>query len=151
MSCCKVIKIWRVLGDNFFFILRISLKIGVWLCFWHFCTNIFIFCRRRELRAMRWAKIPAMTFPIKNIIYTELFNESNEGLYIQKGDKETDQQNIRPLRRGLNWNGGKSKAGMKTRPACLEWLTLHGKKDKLTPACLKRLSLKSEKISYRKK
>jgi len=34
---------------------------------------------------------------------------------------------------------------MKTMADCLEWLSLHGRKDKLMAACLKRLSLKSEK------
>jgi len=32
-----------------------------------------------------------MNFPIKKIINTELFTDRKEGLYTQKGDKETDQ------------------------------------------------------------
>jgi len=35
--------------------------------------------------------------------------------------------------------------------ACLELLTLHGRKDKLTAACLERLSLKSKKYHNVKK
>jgi len=91
----------------------------------------------------KMSEIPVMTFPIKKRIINELFIDSNKGLYLQKRDKEqikeTDRQNIWPLGRGWNWNGRKSKAGMKTRAACLELLTLHGRKDKLTAACLKRL------------
>jgi len=34
---------------------------------------------------------------------------------------------------------GKVNAGMKTTAACLEWLTLLGRKDEQTAACLKRL------------
>jgi len=41
-----------------------------------------------------------MTFPIKKRINTELFIDINKGLYIQKLDKETDQENIGPLGRG---------------------------------------------------
>jgi len=33
-----------------------------------------------------------MTFPIKKRINTELFIDRNKGLYIRKGDKETDNQ-----------------------------------------------------------
>jgi len=33
-----------------------------------------------------------MTFPIKKRIDTELFIDRNKGLYIQKGDKEKDQE-----------------------------------------------------------
>jgi len=41
--------------------------------------------------------------------------------------------------------------GMKTTAACLEWLILQGKKDKLTTALFeKTLSLKSEKYSSTK-
>jgi len=35
-----------------------------------------------------------MTFPIKKKINTELFIDRNEWLYIQREDKETDQENI---------------------------------------------------------
>jgi len=69
----------------------------------------------------QWAKIPVMTFPIKKRINTELLIDRNQGLYIQKGDKETDQEkyldkgmdqeNIWPLRRGWNWNSQKIKCG----------------------------------------
>jgi len=43
-----------------------------------------------------------MTFPIKKKINTELFIDMKQGLYIQKGDKETDQENIGTLGRGQN-------------------------------------------------
>jgi len=39
---------------------------------------------------MRWANITNMNFPFKKRINTELFIDSNKGLYIQKGDKKTD-------------------------------------------------------------
>jgi len=98
---------------------------------------------RRKLQAMtrwaRWEKIRVMTFLMKKRINTELFIDKNKGLYIQKGDKETDRQKYLTSKKKVNWNGGKSKAGMKTRAACLEWLTIHGRKDKLMAACLKRL------------
>jgi len=35
--------------------------------------------------------IAVMTFPIKKRIITELFIDRNNGLYIQKGDKETGE------------------------------------------------------------
>jgi len=35
--------------------------------------------------------IPVKTFPIKKIINTELLIDEKQGLYIQKGNKETDQ------------------------------------------------------------
>jgi len=51
--------------------------------------------RRWKLRRWaRWAKIPGMTFPIKKRINTELFIDRNNRLFIQKGDKEMDQENI---------------------------------------------------------
>jgi len=34
------------------------------------------------------------TFPLKKRINTELFIDWKQGLYIQKGEKETDQGNI---------------------------------------------------------
>jgi len=61
------------------------------------------------------------------------------------GSEGSDEENIGPLRWGWNWNCEKSKCGNENTADCLEWLTLHVKKDKLTEACLKRLSLKSEK------
>jgi len=42
------------------------------------------------------------------------------------------------LEEGKTETAGKVKAGMKTMAACLEWLTLQGRKDKLMAACLKR-------------
>jgi len=35
-----------------------------------------------------------MTFPIKERIITELFIDKKQWVNIQKGDKETDQENI---------------------------------------------------------
>jgi len=35
-----------------------------------------------------------MTYTIKKRIITELFIDKKQGLYMQKGDKETDQENI---------------------------------------------------------
>jgi len=55
-----------------------------------------------------------MTFPIKERIITELFIDKKQWVNIQKGDKETDQENIWPLGRRVNWKGEKSKAWMKT-------------------------------------
>jgi len=42
---------------------------------------------------------------------------------------------------------GKVNAGNKNMAACSECSTFQGRKDKLTAICLKRLSLKREKIS----
>jgi len=72
---------------------------------------------RRELREMtrrvRWAKIAVMTFTNKKRINTELFIDRNKGLYIQKGDKETDLENIsinKRIRKYLtSWRMGKVK------------------------------------------
>jgi len=36
--------------------------------------------------------ILVMTFPIKKRINTQLFIDRKQGLYIRKGDKETDQE-----------------------------------------------------------
>jgi len=38
--------------------------------------------------------IPVMKIPIMKRINSELNIEKKQGLYIQKGDKETDQENI---------------------------------------------------------
>jgi len=38
--------------------------------------------------------IPMMTFSIKKRINTKVFIDRKQGLYIQKVDKETDQENI---------------------------------------------------------
>jgi len=35
-----------------------------------------------------------MAFPIKKRINTEPFSDIKKGLYIQKGDEETDQENV---------------------------------------------------------
>jgi len=47
-----------------------------------------------------------MAFPIKKRIITELFIDSNKGLYIQKGDKElikeTDHQKYLTSKKRLN-------------------------------------------------
>jgi len=62
-----------------------------------------------------------------------LYTKSKEGSGI-------GSRNSGPLRRGWTWNGGNENT-----EACLEWLTLHGRKAKLTATCLKGLcSLKGE-------
>jgi len=59
----------------------------------------------------------------------------------EKGDKEWINKITNLLEEGKNWNGG-----IPNRAACLEWLALHGKNDKLMAACLKRLwACESEK------
>jgi len=105
-------------------------------------------CNRKwKLIAMTWwANIAVMTLPIKKRINAELLTDRNNGPYIQKGEKETDQWKYLTSWKRVNWNGAKSKVGMETKSACLEWLTFHGRKDKLTAACLKRQSLKKWKI-----
>jgi len=68
------------------------------------------------------------------------------------GDKEIGSIKISDLlEEGIIETGGKSKAGMKTK-ADYGWNELHYMegKDKLTTACLKRLSLKSENIVMQK-
>jgi len=41
-----------------------------------------------------------LTFPVKKRINSELFIDGNKGLYIQKGDEETDQENILKRKNG---------------------------------------------------
>jgi len=84
-----------------------------------------------------------MTFQI----ITEPFIERELGLFIQKGEKETDQWNYLPSCKRVNWNGGNENI----MAACLEWLTLHGSKDKLNAAFLKDLEREKWKIPLCKK
>jgi len=77
----------------------------------------------------------------KNQYWTLYIDRNKGGFYLINGDKVTDQEkcldkgtdqeNNWPLRRGWNWNGG-----IGNTAACMEWLTLHGRKNKLLAACL---------------
>jgi len=71
------------------------------------------------------------TFPIKIIINTELFIDAKQGLYIQKG---SDQEITDLLEEG-KWR--ERKCGNENKAACLERLTLHGRKEKQMAVCLK--------------
>jgi len=62
--------------------------------------------------------------------YWTIFIDRNKG-FIYK--------TVKPNEEGKTETTGKVNAGMKTMAACLEWLTLLGRKDKLSAACLKRL------------
>jgi len=86
---------------------------------------------RRKLRAMMrrafWARIPVMTFPIKKRINTELFIDKKQGVYIQKGGKEMDQETSDltgegKLKRWENLSGIEN-----IMAACLIWLTIRWK------------------------
>jgi len=57
----------------------------------------------------------------------------------QKRKEGSDQEDSGPLRRGWTWNSGKINCGNENRAACLEWLTLQGRKAKLMAVCLKGL------------
>jgi len=79
-----------------------------------------------------------MTFPIKKRINTELLIDRKQGLYKQKGDKEMNQETFWPHRRGYAETAEKLSRNANITAACLDWLTLDGRKDKLLAACLKR-------------
>jgi len=64
-----------------------------------------------------------MTFPIMKRINTELLIDRNNELYLQKGDKETDQEITELLEEGKT-----EKAGMKTwQPVCVDLHFMEGK------------------------
>jgi len=111
---------------------------------------------RQKLWAMMWwtwwAGIPVATFPIKKRIKTELFILiGNRGLMYKMQIKKWIKKLSDLIEEGkLKWCE-KLSGNENIMVACLELLTLHGRKDKLTAACLERLSLKSKKYHNVKK
>jgi len=82
--------------------------------------------------------------------YPELVIDGNKGLYILKGDKESDQENVLIrknrskkitdlLEEGKTETVGKVNAGIKTQQPVWNDLFVHERKDKLAAASLKRL------------
>jgi len=74
----------------------------------------------------------------KAALYTKVKEGSDQKGWIKK--------NGGPLRRGQTESGGEVNYGNENTIACVERLTLHGRKDRQMAACLKRLfTCKSEK------
>jgi len=92
-----------------------------------------------------------MTFPIEKRINTELFIGRDGGFIYKREIKNWIKKLSDLLEEGKTETAGKVKCRNENTAASLECLTLHGRKDKLTAACLKRLSLKSEKYRNAKK
>jgi len=69
------------------------------------------------------------------------------GLYVLLVNKGLDQESeiVGPLGEGSTWNGSKSKYGNEDKAACLEWISLQGRKDKLQQPVWKDCACKSKK------
>jgi len=93
-----------------------------------------------------------MTLPVKKRINTELLIDRNKGLYVQKVDKERDQENIlikkwiRKYLTNLLEKGKAEMAGIKNATDCLEWLYITGKERQTNCSLFEKTELKKVKI-----